>query len=70
MQVVGQRKAINIDIFHTPNMGWAVRNPPSYDKDYKNGIFKDYQGRIIPEGTALAVYSGELITTKEGITRG
>lgn len=69
-QVVGRRQALDIDIYHTPDKGWAVRNPTSYDADYENGIFNDYTGKVIKQGTALAIYSGEVITRAEGAKRG
>ncbi|KAM0756015.1 SET domain-containing protein [Meredithblackwellia eburnea MCA 4105] len=57
-RVVGRNRPISVDLYHTKNCGWAVRNPPKRDG-----------GRIIPRGTALSIYSGEILVSDDAYRR-
>ena len=69
-QVVGNRPSIAVDIYHTPDTGWAVRNPPSYSASYAKGIFEDYVAKTIKKGTPLGIYAGEMISAAKSDRRG
>ena len=69
VQVVGNRLSIPVDIFHTEEQGWAVRNSPDYAEDYGRGIFKKHKGKTIIRGQPLGIYSGEVITAAKSDRR-
>lgn len=64
-QVVGRLETPAIDIYHTKNAGWAVRNPPSYDAEPEKGIFAAHEGRTIKKGSLIGIYAGECIPARE-----
>ncbi|GAA5941675.1 uncharacterized protein JCM15063_002637 [Sporobolomyces koalae] len=64
-RVIGSQKATSIDIFHTGDKGWGIRNPLSFH----DSLLGTYQERTIRKGEPLGVYAGELLLSQEADER-
>ncbi|KAM0792576.1 hypothetical protein ACM66B_005238 [Microbotryomycetes sp. NB124-2] len=68
-RVVGRVPRYSIDIFRTEDRGWAVRNPPSHSYELWDGEWREHEGIVIPQGSPLGIYAGELLSSNDGTGR-